>query len=287
VIRLAVGSDQALIKTFLYQHAETSMFLLNNLLNHGIGASDHKHATTFWVHARNDQIIGVFGIANNGYCVAQAPEAVPQDWADWAALMQGRAVHGMTGVPAQVDAALLAFGVRDAVFSVNDDTPLYALDQRDLPDFGSTMRCAGGADETVLAEWFKGFALDTRTAGSETQAKREGKSRAADAIGNPDVMLLIHDGAPVAMAGINARLPEIVQIGGVYTPPALRGRGYARRAVAGLLKAQSGIDRSILFAADTAAARAYEAIGYRLIGSYRVAMLKEPKTIGQELGPLS
>lgn len=280
MIRLAVGSDQALIETFLYEHAETSMFLLNNLLKHGIGISDHKHATAFWLHLQNDQIIGVFGIANNGFCVAQAPAAIATDWAEWAGLMQGCAVHGMTGVPAQVDAALIAFGVQDAAFSVNDDTPLYALDHSDLPDFGSTLRLASAQDEALLTEWFKGFALDTRTIASTSDAAREGAIRAREAIGNPDVMLLIEGGAPVAMAGINARLPDMVQVGGVYTPPSLRGNGHARRAVAGLLKAQVGVDRSILFAADKAAARAYEAIGYRLIGSYRVAMLKEPKTVG-------
>jgi RimJ/RimL family protein N-acetyltransferase len=280
VIRLATGSDQAQIEEFLYQHAETSMFLLSNLLNHGIGDSDHKHATTCWVHMQNGQITGVFGIANSGFCVAQAPDAAAKDWADWATQMQGRALHGMTGMPDQVDAALIAFGVQDAAFSVNDDTPLYALDHRNLPDLVTPMRCATSGDEAVLAKWFEGFALDTRTVGSQAQAKRDGTIRAADAIDNPDVMLLVHNDTPVAMAAINARLPEIVQVGGVYTPPANRGRGYARRAVAGLLKAQVGVDRSILFAADKAAARAYEAIGYRLIGAYRVAMLKEPKIVG-------
>jgi GNAT superfamily N-acetyltransferase len=72
------------------------------------------------------------------------------------------------------------------------------------------------------------------------------------------------DGHAVAMTGFNAVLPEIVQIGGVFTPPALRNRGYARLAVALHLHeaAQAGVTRAVLFAANAAAARAYQAIGF-------------------------
>ena len=44
------------------------------------------------------------------------------------------------------------------------------------------------------------------------------------------------DGKAVARSiGSPPRLPDAVQIGGVYTPPQLRGRGYARAVVAGSL----------------------------------------------------
>lgn len=84
------------------------------------------------------------------------------------------------------------------------------------------------------------------------------------------------------MAGINARLPDIVQIGGVYTPPEARGRGHARRALAGLLRwcREAGVRRSVLFAYSTQAARAYEALGYKRVGDYRVTLLAEPTVIG-------
>src|SRR5204863_352660 len=41
----------------------------------------------------------------------------------------------------------------------------------------------------------------------------------------------------VSYSGLNARLPDVVQVGGVWTPPDLRGRGYGRCAVAGSLLA--------------------------------------------------
>ena len=89
------------------------------------------------------------------------------------------------------------------------------------------------------------------------------------------------EGGPVAMTNFNAVLPGIVQIGGVYTPPGLRGCGYARRAVALHLQdaRDSGTSEAILFAASPAAARAYEAIGFGRIGDYRIVNFDPPVTV--------
>jgi uncharacterized protein len=43
-----------------------------------------------------------------------------------------------------------------------------------------------------------------------------------------------HDGAAVAMAGFQGKTPSGVRISWVYTPPQLRGRGYASALVAAL-----------------------------------------------------
>ncbi|MBK8050536.1 MAG: hypothetical protein IPK16_27580 [Anaerolineales bacterium] len=47
-----------------------------------------------------------------------------------------------------------------------------------------------------------------------------------------DYYLWWHEGAPVAMAVTNRRTPHGISIGSVYTPPALRTRGYASACVA-------------------------------------------------------
>ncbi len=61
------------------------------------------------------------------------------------------------------------------------------------------------------------------------------------------------------------------------TPPELRGRGYARAAVAlHLAEARdAGVPRAILFAANEAAARAYRAIGFRPGGYMRMMLFRE------------
>jgi predicted GNAT family acetyltransferase len=93
--------------------------------------------------------------------------------------------------------------------------------------------------------------------------------------------VLLHDGRPVALTGFNAILPEIVQIGGVYTPPDLRGRGYARQAVALHLAdvRAGGTTRAVLFAATPAAVRAYRAIGFQPAADVALVLFRQPATL--------
>jgi len=89
--------------------------------------------------------------------------------------------------------------------------------------------------------------------------------------------LLLAGAAPVSYSVFNAMLADIVQIGGVWTPPELRGRGYARSVVAGSLLAarKQGIARAVLFAdpANAAARRAYLSLGFRIVGDYGLVLL--------------
>ncbi|HEY2743277.1 MAG TPA: GNAT family N-acetyltransferase, partial [Polyangia bacterium] len=97
------------------------------------------------------------------------------------------------------------------------------------------------------------------------------RERAQIAASNNQFVLIV-DGALVAMMRFTAELPDAVQIGGVFTPSSLRGRGYARAVVAGaLVDARArGVTRSVLFTGeDNVPARtAYLALGYRIVGDY-------------------
>jgi ribosomal protein S18 acetylase RimI-like enzyme len=85
---------------------------------------------------------------------------------------------------------------------------------------------------------------------------------------------------PLATSGFNAALREAVQIGGVYTPPELRRRGYARAVVAAsLLSARAeGAHTAILFTGEEnlPAQRAYTSLGFREIGAFRLVQLRTP-----------
>ena len=77
----------------------------------------------------------------------------------------------------------------------------------------------------------------------------------------------------------NARLADTVQIGGVWTPRALRGRGHARAVAGGSLLAAraAGVSRAVLFTPERnhAAQRAYESLGFRPIGDYSVIIFAD------------
>jgi predicted GNAT family acetyltransferase len=91
--------------------------------------------------------------------------------------------------------------------------------------------------------------------------------------------ILEEDERPVSTSSFNTATAEIVQIGGVWTPPELRSRGYGRAAVAVSLLAvrEEGVHTAILFTGEEniPAQKAYEGLGFRQIGDYRITLLKE------------
>jgi predicted GNAT family acetyltransferase len=93
-------------------------------------------------------------------------------------------------------------------------------------------------------------------------------------------------GEVVAYSAFNARLPDCVQVGGVWTPPAWRGRGFARAVVAGsLLEARvGGARRSILFTENDnePAQAAYRALGYERVGDYGLVLFAQPQVVAGE-----
>jgi predicted GNAT family acetyltransferase len=97
--------------------------------------------------------------------------------------------------------------------------------------------------------------------------------------------LLYEGDRPVSRTGINAQVGDVVQIGGVYTPPQLRGQGYARRAVAYHLDElrQKGVKEAVLFAASDKAAQAYRAIGCKPAGRFAVVVYDPPATLSQAI----
>jgi RimJ/RimL family protein N-acetyltransferase len=82
----------------------------------------------------------------------------------------------------------------------------------------------------------------------------------------------------VFQAHVGPENDQVIQIGGVFTPPALRRRGYATRALASL--ASLLLERKpcvSLFCdeANRAARRVYERIGFEIVGYYRSILLSE------------
>ena len=88
------------------------------------------------------------------------------------------------------------------------------------------------------------------------------------------VYALFREGAPVAKGGTNAQGERYVQLGGVYTVPGLRGRGYARALVQRITAdfARQG-KRTALFVkpGNLPAQRLYASCGFEKYGIYETA----------------
>lgn len=284
MLRPAKAGDEAAIDAFLARHAETSMFLRSNLAKHGLFDRESPRGTEYWL-AGESEITAVFGFSNAGFAMSQAPDAGADLWTAFASALRGRRLSGITGETTQVAKAKAALGVAGAAFTLDGPEPLFRLDLAKLvvPELPGRLRQPVEADRTLFEDWHRGYVTELRMTSPE-RVDAEARDRAEQAIGGDATRLLVVDGTPVARTAINARLPDMVQIGGVYTPPEIRGRGHARRAVALHLEdlRAAGVTTAILFASGPAACRAYEAIGFRRIGTYSLAILKDPVVIGGE-----
>lgn len=279
MIREATAADLPLVDTFLTQHSETSMYLRGNLAAHGIGLGEHPHSTQVFLWEQRQQF-GVFAVSKAGYLMAQMPGMTEAAAQAFARQIAGRSVLGMTGAVEQVELTMRACGLAQSKMALAHDEPLFSMDLTDLTQAQLPSRAAEDADLPVLEQWFASYLVDTGQDipdGAATNAA----VRAREAIQDGPTWLLLDRETPVAMARINARAGDMVQIGGVFVPDALRGRGYGGQVTQAALahERRNGARRAILFANNTAAARAYERIGFSQIGWYRIALLQEPAEV--------
>ncbi|MDA5558031.1 GNAT family N-acetyltransferase [Shimia sp. MMG029] len=269
-------SDLAWVEAFLREHMQSSMFFLSNLVEHGLN-SQAVRAMRIW--ALGDGRKGLFALSNGGMILMQAPDATEDDWRAAAELCKGRALIGCLGEGDQVAAFFAATGLGERPMSLNEREPGYRLDLAlmVMPE------CDGFAlvplDETHRAlaiTWravYHGEVLGTPEHKCVEIAARD----IAGCIERDSHRILLKDGVPVAMTGFNATLPDTVQIGGVFTPSEARGQGLARRALALHLQEarDEGVTTAILFAANEAAARAYEAIGFQRDGTFSLMLFAD------------
>jgi GNAT superfamily N-acetyltransferase len=180
--------------------------------------------------------------------------------------LAGRALTGVLGPSAQVRTLIAGLGLGAAPRRHDADEPGFTLplDRLEMPPGDGRLASPASAPLALLAGWRAAYLADL-FATPAGEAARIGAADAARWQAEASHRVLWQDGRPVAVCGFNATLPDVVQVGGVYVPPDLRGQGLARLAVALLLAEAraAGVTRAVLFAASAAAARAYRAIGFR------------------------
>ncbi|MEX2645268.1 MAG: GNAT family N-acetyltransferase [Gaiellaceae bacterium] len=124
------------------------------------------------------------------------------------------------------------------------------------------------ADRPLLLEWLRAFGAEAL---DEEQADEERLAQLVEyRLGSPAAgFRLWDDGGPVSLAGFGGGTPNGIRVGPVYTPPELRGRGYASALVAALSAELLAGGRRFCFLytdlANPTSNRIYERIGYRRV----------------------
>src|SRR2546421_5506169 len=233
------------------------MFLRSNARSAGLSDRGQPMQATYVAALDGGGIAGVAAHCWNGMVLVQAPDGGHAPGvAREAVRRSGRTVTGFSGPWDQVVAAREALGLGTAPTAKDGRDELYVLDLARLvlpPELASgALRCRHPAERELelLVDWRVRFAVEALGATdgpdlcqASTDDVRLQHERGTD-------WLLLAGAAPVSYSVFNAMLPDIVQIGGVWTPPEFRGRGYARSVVAGSLLAarKQGVARAVLFA---------------------------------------
>jgi RimJ/RimL family protein N-acetyltransferase len=152
---------------------------------------------------------------------------------------------------------------RGVTFAESIPKQIYAM--RDRPSYlqvRGAVRAVHLADAELFGQWLVAFFKEA--APYDSLPTPDGVQKAA-ASGN--YRFWIVDGVPVSMAGVVRRTRHGAAIAGVYTPPALRSRGYASAVTAALVEGifAEGRTMACLYAdlRNPASNRCYAKIGFK------------------------
>ena len=120
------------------------------------------------------------------------------------------------------------------------------------------------ADRQLVIEWMDAFMAEAMPGAPEGDGASFVARKEAGASGE---LVLWEDDGPVSLAGYGAPSPNGMRVGPVYTPPGLRGRGYASALTAAVTETilSSGRRFAFLFTdlANPTSNSIYRRIGYR------------------------
>jgi RimJ/RimL family protein N-acetyltransferase len=270
------------LERFLAARPDTTMFLRSNLRASGLARdAGRPFEGTYAAAWDGGEIVAACAVYWNGKLLVEAPvelEAVVRA----AAAAAPRGIDGILGPWSQAVAARAAVGLDGTPARLESKDGLYVLDLAALrvpaPLASGAWRCrhAVADDVELLARWRAAYHVEILGGKASPELDATAREETLAALRHGSLWVLEDGGAIVATTAFNAQLPDVVQVGGVYTPPELRARGYARAAVAGSLleAAGRGVRRSILFTGDdnVAAQRAYLGLGYELRGDYALML---------------
>jgi predicted GNAT family acetyltransferase len=153
---------------------------------------------------------------------------------------------------------------------------MHVLEQVTDPSRPATgeLRAADPADRALLAGWMRAFSEEVAIPGSD----RADEIVAAQLMGGR--LSVWFDGRPVSLVSTSPTVAGVTRIGPVYTPPELRGRGYASSAVAAVSERAlaAGAERCALFTdlANPTSNKIYADVGYRPIADWEEHAFSDP-----------
>lgn len=284
-IRILRPADQTVLEDFLEPRLDSSLFLLGNSRRAGLEDRGGRFEGTYFGAFEDARMVGVvahFWLRN---LALQTPPEHLRDLLDAVVAAGVRPIEGLVGPAAQVARAVEILGLAAAALQFDEEEGLYALGLAALavPPVLEAGRVRGRriarGDLDLVTAWRIAYCVELLNDDDTPELRGRCRADIESSLARGDTWVLEDAGRPVAASSFNAALAEVVQVGGVWTPPELRGRGYGRAVVAAsLVDARAdGVGRAVLFTGDAnePAIRAYRSLGFRRVGDYRLVLLRE------------
>ena len=133
---------------------------------------------------------------------------------------------------------------------------------RPAPGPGGAARLATERDHDLLAGWFDAFAREVGD-----PPRHDSRAVVGERLGYGGITVWEVGGVPVSIAGRTRTVVGMVRVGPVFTPPELRGRGYAGAVTAAVSQAAlgAGVREVVLYTdlANPTSNALYQRLGYR------------------------
>ena len=244
----------------------TETIRVNPAQYHGGDHADPARLPLFGWWTVADGVRGAFmHTPNFPLLLTAVPATVAADLA--AQTLAGRPLPGINAYPEAANAFGAAWREQTGgQVAMHRKMRLYRLAglswPRPMP--GGEPRTAGEGDVVLLTDWLTAFG---REVNELDRSDLVASIRERFSYGG--LTLWEADGRPVSVAGLTKRAAGMVRVGPVYTPPGLRGHGYASAATAEVSRAAlaAGAEEVLLYTdlANPVSNAIYQRIGYQQV----------------------
>jgi len=230
---------------------------------------------SMWLVRDNGEVVAA-ALRTPPYNLVLARPRSSQALAKLAEAVAGEELPGVVGTEPEVHAFAEVWSERGGVASrVNMRQGVYALEHVEpLSAAPGSARVATAADHGRVLQWWIAFGDEVLHEGGP--GREDAEKNVEHKLSSPTagIFLWEDDGEPVSLAGWGGPTPNGIRIGPVYTPPELRGHGYATALTAELSQRlldgrlfEGGRRFCFLYTdlANPTSNAIYERIGYRRV----------------------
>ncbi len=287
--RLLLEGDEERVDSFLKPHTPFAFYMRSNAKRGGLRYNGQSYQSDYFGVFDSDVLVGVLTHSwlSGVQLFAVEPRFIPP-LAEALRLYRcqyPREIECFLGPADQIKILLETLGILPSAFSKEKEGEgLFALSLLKtivpsvLKKAEIKVRRGCLADVDQLIAWRHDFNVESHGVPSGQKTYDKAKAEISGRIQDGEFFVLEENGRMVSFCGAGGFLPDWRGVDSVWTPPDLRGRGYARAVTAGalLMLRSEGVENAVLCAVRPEAIKAYRAIGFERLADWRLDFLINP-----------